>query len=470
MNSAELVKLLDPDWSAASPGTGPRRNLSRRAALALRTLITSGLLPPGATLPSERSLASAMSVSRPTITSAMDELRSQGLVESRQGSGTWVAEGRSVSSSVPTMAEVVLVDRGINLAAATPGDASHLGPLSLDMGDLLSVSPGHGYDPSGLVELRTAIANHLARRGGDPSPSEIIVTPGAHSALSLCIGTLVERGDRVIVAEHTYGGALDLISVARAKAVTVRRDRWGIEPDGLDRALRRHQPSMIYLMPTVHAPTGTTTSDARLREIAEVLDRHGVPVVADEALADLAIRPTCPRLATACHRAPVIELGTLSKLAWGGLRIGWLVPPVQLRRRLAHRRSQVEIGTSMPSQVLAMDVFKRLDGIVAQRRQALTMSERHLRGLLSTQLPRWEVDQPDGGLCHWVRLPLGDSLPFVETAARCGVAVMAGAMASPGDRSDSHVRICFDRTRSEITEGVARLESAWRAHTGADGG
>jgi len=463
MEPDELMRLIDPGWASAMSADGTRRNLARRVAHVLRTTISSGMIPTGTRLPSERRLAEALFVSRPTITSAIDELKSHGLLESRRGSGTWVAAVGPAATPVPTMAEVVLVDRGINLAAATPLDASHLGKFTFDVGELLAVTPGHGYDPSGLPDLRAAIAAHISMPRNSVLPHEIMVTPGAHAALSLCIGAMVSTGDRVIVEQSTYGGVLDLLSAARARPVPVVRDQWGIDPSQLNRAITDHQPSMVYLMPSIHAPTGGSTSATRLLELAEVLDRHDVPAVADEVLADLWKGSGAQRLASLCNRASVVEVGSMSKVVWGGLRVGWLHAPDQLRGRLAHHRSKVELGTSIPSQLLARTIFGEIDEIVDARRRELRRSEAYMRDLLTRLLPEWQVPTPAGGLCHWVKLPLADAGPFVDAAAERGVAVMTGAMAVPGSAPDSHIRVCFDRSDIQLEEGAARLLAAWRS-------
>jgi len=463
MEPDELMRLIDPGWASAMSADGTRRNLARRVAHVIRTTISSGLIPTGTRLPSERRLAEALCVSRPTVTSAIDELKSHGLLESRQGSGTWVAAVGPAANHVPTMAEVVLVDRGINLAAATPLDASHLEMLTFEVGELLAVTPGHGYDPSGLPDLRAAIAAHVSLPRHPVAPHEIMVTPGAHAALSLCIGAMVSTGDRVIVEQSTYGGVLDLLSAAKARPVPVIRDQFGVDPAKLDKAISDHQPSMIYLMPSIHAPTGESTSPQRLLEIAEVLDSYDVPVVTDEVLSDLRHGPPATRLAAASSRSVVVEIGSLSKVVWGGLRVGWLRAPDRIRDRLAHHRSKVELGTSIPSQLLARAIFGEIDDIIATRRRGLRTSESYMRDLLACLLPEWDVPAPAGGLCHWVNLPLTDAGPFVDAAAEHGVAVMAGAMAVPGFAPDSHIRVCFDRSDIQLEEGAARLLAAWRS-------
>ena len=122
----------------------------------MRSRISSGLLAPGTGLPPERSLAHAIGVSRSTLVAALDELRAEGFLASRQGSGTWVADTDNTAVDGTSSAERLLLGaRNINLAASVPADASHLPDMAVDVADLASVTPAHGYTPAGLPGFAT---------------------------------------------------------------------------------------------------------------------------------------------------------------------------------------------------------------------------------------------------------------------------------------------------------------------------
>ena len=461
MNAQQLARLLGSDWSLQRRTASEPGNLARRLALALQHLIAGELIPAGTRLPAERTLAEAVHVSRPTVTAALDELRDLGLVESRQGSGTWIAERTPPPRSVPAMSELVLTDQGINLAAATAPDASHLGPLRLGLGDLLSVSPAHGYDPVGLPALRERIAARLTRRALPTSVEEIVVTNGAHHALALSLGALARPGDRVIVEELTYGGLLDLAEAARVLPVPIAGDGEGPCPYALDRAIRQSQPRLVYLVAPIHAPTGTATTGARLRDIAGVLDEHEALVIADETLAELHRGKRAPSLATLCSAACVVTVESLSKSVWGGLRIGWIRTPRALRQPILRHRSRVDLGTAVPAQLVALQIEARLDALVSARNRELRAKAAHLQRRLTACMPAWSVPIPDGGLCLWARLPVDDTSPYVDAAARHGVVVMAGAVARADRSADPHIRICFDRSEQILDEAAKRMATAW---------
>ena len=461
MNADQLARLLGNGWTLDRATTTEPGNLARRLALGLRHLIVAELIATGTRLPAERALAQALHVSRPTVTTALDELRGLGLIESRRGSGTWIADREPRRSPVPAMAELVLTDHGINLAAATAPDASHLGRLRIGLGDLLAGSPAHGYDPAGLLDLRKPLAARLTRQGLATNADQIIVTNGAHHALALVLGALCRPSDRVIVEEHTYGGFVDLLDVARARPIPLPRDEEGPCPDALDDAMRRSQPRLVYLMPSVHAPTGMATTAARRGEIARILDRHEALVVVDETLADLDDGDRAPSLATLCMTASVITVESLGKSVWGGLRIGWIRAPSIIRDSILGHRARVDLGTAIAAQRLALKVEARLDDLLADRNPQLRRKAEHLQRRLATRIPEWSAPLPDGGLCLWVRLPLDDASGYVRAAADCGVVVMAGAVARANRAADPHIRICFDRDPQILDEAVERMAAAW---------
>ncbi len=186
--SAEhLRQLLGDEWIYKDSSGESPSNLARRLALALRHTIVNDLLVSGTRLPPERSLAASLGVSRPTVTTALDDLRGEGLLEARQGSGTWIAAvSTRTTRSTPMlpMADLVFAGHGINLAAATPQDASHLGPVSVTLADLLGTKPSHGIDPGGLLELRAGSLSDSQSRGRSLTRQTMSSSPTAR--ITLC--------------------------------------------------------------------------------------------------------------------------------------------------------------------------------------------------------------------------------------------------------------------------------------------
>jgi DNA-binding transcriptional MocR family regulator len=470
------VAALLGEWSAGS-GT-----LSERLASAFARTIAQEDLPPGARLPSERTLAAALAVSRTTIVSAYERLRQEGIVESRVGSGTRVlprtgdeaAPPRS-PDSVPATSTLVLrtvsedAPGSISFVAAhLPGVSEILDEtLAKSRRDVAALARGHGYMPLGLPALRDALARHLSARGLPTKEEQVLITNGAQNAIGLAASLLLSPGDEAIVEDPTYPGALDLFGAARVRFVPVSP---AAEADGVERiaaALRRPRAKLLYLLPTFHNPTGAVLAERPRREIARLAEQAGVTVLEDHTLSDLALPATAsappppPPIATFARKGPVLTVGSLSKLYWGGLRIGWIRGPEPLIHRLARRKAMDDLGSSVLSQAVAVRLLERADEVAKLRRkQALERLDALARGL-ARHLPDWEWKRPAGGLALWVRLPRGRASEFAQVAARHGVAVLPGSVCSPTNGFADHLRLAFVPEPEEIREGVERLAKAW---------
>jgi len=193
-SAADVAALLG-DWAARGSGS-----LAARLAFSLRSRILADLLPAGTVLPPERLLAEALAVSRSTLVAALDLLRAEGLVSSRQGSATRVAgpagtgvppartggtQERRTGSAPPTMAARLLgaAVRGINFGISAPPAAAQLPALAVTSADLLAAVPSHGYDPAGLLVLRAASRPPPGSTApGSPSSCPPSTTPPAGSS------------------------------------------------------------------------------------------------------------------------------------------------------------------------------------------------------------------------------------------------------------------------------------------------
>ena len=186
-------------------------SLAQRLAYGLRRLIDAGMLGPGSRLPPERRLADELAVSRSTVTVALDLLRSEGVLTSRQGRGTFVAayDDLGTDEAANRMAVYLLEGAGgIDLAVGNPADVSHLPPVSIDIADLLASGAGAGFQPLGLPSLRSAIADMHTALGVHTDVEEVHVTSGAHQAISLAVAALAGPREPVAAAHPRLPGVL----------------------------------------------------------------------------------------------------------------------------------------------------------------------------------------------------------------------------------------------------------------------
>lgn len=399
------------------------------------------------------------------MTGALDELRGEGLLVSRQGSGTRVATIVHTPPG-PTLVERALGEADINLAAPVPPSLpAHL-DLSVSAAELAALEPAHGYDPLGRRRLRAAIAERWTAMGVATTPERVLVTNGAHHALAVAIGALVEVGDRVLVEEYTFGGILDLLDDRAAAAIALPMDDEGVMPDELDRQLRRGVARTVILQPTVQSPAGRASTTRRVAEIARVLDAYAAVVIVDDTLADLHHGARPDALALHCREATVVTITSFSKSVWGGFRVGFLTAPEVLFGQIARQRARRDLGTSPITQVAVERLLPHVDPVLEARRATLARQSRAAARHVAAQLPDWEVGAPSGAAMVWSRLPVDDAATFADWARRRGVGTLPGTAVRVGRGPDPHLRVATDLEWGIMVAGIDRLADAWRAWRG----
>lgn len=425
-------------------------------------------------LPSERALAQALAIGRGTAVAAYELVVGAGLLERRQGSGSYVVlrdpqflpSGREGSALVHRLVEQShLAPDVIDLSISVLHDATGLPDISVGTADLLSVVPASGYTPWGLPSLRQAVAAHITGWGLPTHEHEVVITTGAQQAIAAAAACWVSPGDTVVVDDPTYPGALSAFTQAGAVVVGTSMDGDGVRMDALATNLAA-QPSLLYLQSTVHSPTGILYSARRRQEIAQLVARARVPLVEDLALAGLAWHDAPPPIAAALPGASVAVVGSLSKLFWGGLRIGFVRAPEPLALRFARVKATHDLGSSAVSQLLADRLLRSEPLPELARLRVRELRARHdvLAAALRRQLPEWTWQEPAGGLSLWVKLPAASAESFAQHAVRFGVAVATPQALSPSGEHRDHVRLSFAAPPAELEEGVHRLATAWAAH------
>jgi DNA-binding transcriptional MocR family regulator len=463
-----------------SEGEGPAY---RRLAAALRAAIRLGEVAPGERLPAERVLARLLAVSRTTVVSAYEILRQEDWLESRQGSGTRVAsgggggvdlrpeEGAGSFRGHPVYRGLIEGSGGtIEFLGAHLASADFLvrDLAAVDRRTLSELARTPGYLPMGLPALRQAIATYLSARGLPTLEEEVLVTCGAQQAIAIAGAAFLRRGDAVVLENPTYLGAIDIFTSLGARLTPVPVGREGARVEALRDIAARTAPRLIYLMPTFQNPTGALMPERQRRAVARLVRELRVPLVEDNTLADLSLGgPPPPPLAAYEPDAPILTVGSLSKLFWGGLRIGWIRASEELLSRIARRKIMADLGSSVLSQLAAVRLLKRADEVREVRRREMRERLDRLTRLLERHLPEWKWAPPAGGLSLWARLPRGSADEFAQVAVRHGVSIVPGPLASPDGSLSDYLRLPFVLERGPMEEGVQRLARAWAAYSPA---
>ncbi len=434
-------------------------------------------------MPSERSLAQALAVSRATVVAAYDVLRGEGLLTSRQGSGTWVSVTRSRAGGLPPTAalfpwvhrispddEVVGLPSGIiDLSAVALSAAAPVldGLRSMTDHDWTALTSVQGYFPLGLSLVREAIAQDFEQRGIPTSEDQIIVTTGAQQGLDLIASAWLQPGDGVVVEDPTYAGALPVLRKAGVRVLPAPMDEQGVRIDTLEQLVTRESVKLIYLNPTFHNPTGTVLSAARRLQITSLAQTKGIVVVESTVQADLSLRGAPPPkyLAATNPHDGVLTIGSMSALFWTGLRVGWVRGPAQSIFQLGQVKGTLDLGTPLVDQLLTARLLPRVDEVAQWRRDQLRERLDLVASLLVELLPEWTWEAPSGGTSLWVRLPNEGASQFAQVALRHGVMILPGSSFSVRDAYDDHLRIPFVIEPQALRMGIERLAAAWTEYS-----
>ena len=449
-----------------------------RLAKAIRAGIGDGTIPVGSRLPAERALAEALAVSRTTVATAYRLLEEEGWLERRRGSGTRVklrsdlrgAEAPPVpllrGGAIETLLGELEGTVDLTVAGFLGAEALPAEMLAISVEEAEAALLGHvGYLPSGMPELRERVAAWLTDQGLPTASPQILITSGAQQAIGLVAALVLQPADAVALENPTYFGAIDVFRSRGTRLVPVPLDRAGVDVQALSDAVASSAPLLIYVTPTCNNPTGSVLSPERRRSLASLLEGFGGYVIEDQTLAPLLYEDEIPPpIAALTDSENVVVIGSMSKLFWGGLRVGWIRAPETLITRLARLKVMADLGSSLPSQLIASRLLPRAAEVQARRREQLRERWRVLTDLVAELLPSWELWPPVGGLFAWAKLPDGDANRLAQIANRHGVRIMPGSTLSVDGSHADHVRLSLTPDVETLAVGLRRLAEAWKVY------
>jgi 2-aminoadipate transaminase len=335
--------------------------------------------------------------------------------------------------------------------------------------EALQYSPTEGYPP-----LRELLVRHMKRYGIDVELGNVVITTGSQQALDLIGRVLINPGDRVLCEEPTYLGALQAWNAYQAQYLSVPIDDDGLRTEYLEEAMRAG-PKFLYVLPNFQNPAGVTLSLERRHVVVEMASHYGVPIVEDDPYGQLRYEgdhlPSIVSLDAEFHgcahgersfRGDVMYLGTLSKTLAPGLRIGWIVAPEEIVKRIVQMKQGADLHSSTFAQAIAYEVAR--GGFLDRHVHHIRDVYRERRDAMLSALDRWfprEVGwtRPQGGLFLWLSLPAGiNTTELLHEALAEKVAFVPGGSFFPGRGDAPHCRLNFSHSTPEkIEEGIRRL-------------
>jgi len=472
----------------------------------LRALVHAGDLRPGDRIPASRELATLLGVHRTTVANAYAELESEGLIQGHVGRGTFIkgnGNGLKITPPAPPVLngangirwELLFADeRGeevlSRLTASAPQDslsfvmarpAEEYFPveelqncvnavLRREATEVLNLGPSDGYAP-----LKEALLQVLRHEGISAKDENLLITDGCQQALDLISKAFVRPGDSVILENPTYPGAVAIFHGARARCLAVPMrtqaepgSALGVDLEALEATLAANRVKLIVLTPDFQNPTGTSMPLASRRKVLELAARHQVPIVEDHIYARLHAREErVPSLKQLDRSDLVIHIDSFAKVAFPGLRVGWVVAPAIAIERLRQVKQTTDLHTDQLAQATLAEFLRRglFTKHVARMRKIYASRLVALDEALRKNMPegtRWT--RPDGGMCLWLELPPGfDASELLIHAKERSVLFAPGRYFYVQNPLPNTLRLAFaGLDEKQITRGVVTLADLLR--------
>jgi DNA-binding transcriptional MocR family regulator len=322
--------------------------------------------------------------------------------------------------------------------------------------------PGSGY-------FRRALADFLSRHYDTPVAADsLFIDTGVSQGLDLFCSYFTRPGETVLVEDPTYFLALKIFKDYAVRVVSVPTGAEGVDTAALEEIARRERPAFFYTIPVHQNPSGFTQPAERRREVVDCAERYDFTVLADEVYHLLTYEGEVPKpYAAYLDSGQVVSLGSFSKIAAPGLRLGWFQASPAVLQRVCSAGLLDSGGSLNPFTALVMQKaledgseqkhLEMLRSAYASRRDAMDAALRQEAG----DLLEW--DRPRGGYFFWLRLKQGDARALTESARAHKVSFLPGTSFSPSGSFQKHLRLCFAHYPPErLTEGVKRLAAAIR--------
>lgn len=326
----------------------------------------------------------------------------------------------------------------------------------------LQYSSTEGFGP-----LREYISRrYLEKQGLRIPPENILMTSGSQQGLDLLAKVFINTNDPVIIEEPGYLGAIQAFSVFRPELLPVPLLSDGMDIGFLERVLDDHSPKLMYVVPDFQNPSGISYSEPLRNRIAELIRHRNMILVEDTPYTEIRFggAKKCSFYSLLPEQA--ILLGTFSKTAVPGFRMGWIVAPDEITEKLIIAKQAADLHSNTFTQMLLHDylIHNDIDRHINDICRVYGNQRNAMVKALEQYFPEdIEFTRPDGGMFLWVKLSGGmSSMELFRRALKRKVAIV------PGDpfyvrnmNVCSTLRLNFSCSDEEtIDEGIRRIALA----------
>jgi 2-aminoadipate transaminase len=369
------------------------------------------------------------------------------------------------SSAIREILKVTERPEVISFAGGLPSPATFpVERIRQACNDILAKNPSAAlqYGPTeGFLPLREWVAERYSRDGVIIDVNQVLITTGSQQGLDLLGKVLVDVGSRVLVETPTYLGALQAFSLAEPEFVSVPSDDQGAIPSELTAELTT-DARFMYCLPNFQNPTGRRLPTERRVELSRIAGAAGLLLLEDDPYGALSY--SGEQLPTLLSMNPdgVVHMGSFSKVLAPGLRVGYVIAPEKLHRKLVQAKQAADLHTPSFTQRIVHECLRDnfLDHHIPKIRELYAHQCQVMLRALKQHFPAsvtW--NEPQGGMFIWVKLPQGiDSTALLAQAIALNVAFVPGAPFFANEPQINTLRLSFVTVpEAKIEEGIATL-------------
>lgn len=431
-------------------------------AVAIGDDIAAGRLKPGDRLPPQRKLAAKLGIDVSLVSRAYSEAVRRGYVASHVGRGTFVNAAQD-DEAAPDPRRTLEEDPRMNMPPEIDDPAVVAGMRrGLDQVGA-SLIPLLRYQSAvGSAHDRDIAVNWLQANSHNVSIETLTIAPGAHAAIHAAISAMRQPGAVILCEPITYPGIRAIASNLALELIGLEEDDKGVTPESLENAISEHPDAILYLNPTLRNPTTETVPADRRVEIAEVLRRHGAPLIEDDAYG-LVVTDAPPPISDLIPDLAWRIVG-VSKALGAGLRLAYAIAPD--REKLAafvQTLRAINVMTS-PLNLALMSAWIE-SGTADDVRAAVRRSARLRQNIAARALKEFEHQGADEAFNIWLTAPNGLSRAEVLSRAAGGpLAIMPSDAFTVAGTPREQLRVCLGGPMSDsaLEDGLFELRSKLR--------
>ena len=316
---------------------------------------------------------------------------------------------------------------------------------------------------SGFVPLREWIAKEYGVK-----TEQVLLGNGSMEFFTFVASLMVNPGDTVYVESPTYDRAITAMRRVGAQVTGIALGKDGVDIDLLKIHLKRAVPKVFYIIADFQNPSGVTTCYEKRLEIVHLAEEYGFYVIEDSPYRLLRYFGTDIPTLRDLMSERVIHISSFSKTLSPGMRIGYIILPLDLAPQFHKWSEDTYIHPVLPTEGIVNEYCRR--GLLEPNVEKLKTLYRPrldaMLGALRRHLKGATWIEPEGGFYISATLPENvDGHALWKNARNFGLVLSDGRGFFPDRKGENFVRLPFCALKpDEIEEGIQRLGKAIEAH------